>query len=108
MHSRQSILYADDTVLLAESPFDLQNQINAFHEYCRLWKLRINVNKTKVLVFGSRRLPQNLKVECNDLNIEIVYEFNYLGIVFTKTDNFNVTKKYIVDKATRALYACIS
>jgi hypothetical protein len=30
------ILYADDTVLLSESPFDLQNQINAFHEYCRL------------------------------------------------------------------------
>ena len=30
------ILYADDTVLLAESPFHLQNQINAFHEYCRL------------------------------------------------------------------------
>jgi hypothetical protein len=62
------------------------------------------VNKTKVLVFGSRRLLQNLKFECNDLNIEIVYEFNYLGIVFTKTGNFNVTKKYIVDKATRALY----
>ena len=30
------ILYADDKVLLAESPFDLQNQLNAFHEYCRL------------------------------------------------------------------------
>ena len=29
---------------------------------------------------------------------------NYLGIVFTKTGKFNVTKKCLVDKATRALY----
>ena len=98
------ILYADDTVLLAESPFDLQKQIDAFYEYCRLWKLRVNVDKTKVLVFGSRRLPQNLKFDCNGLNIEIVYEFNYLGIVFTKTGNFNVTKKCMINKATRSFY----
>ena len=68
-------------MLLAEPPFDLYKQIDAFHEYCRLWKLRINVDKTKVLVFGSRRLPKNLKFECNGLNIEIVvYECNYLGL----------------------------
>jgi hypothetical protein len=29
---------------------------------------------------------------------------NYLGIVFAKTGKFNVTKKCLVDKATRALY----
>ena len=28
----------------------------------------------------------------------------YLGIVFTKTGNFNATKKCLVDKATKALY----
>ena len=77
--------------------------IEAFHEYCRLWKIVVNVDKTKVMVFGSR-LPKNLTFECNGLNIEIVYEFNYLGIVFTKTGNFNVTKKHMVDKATPALY----
>jgi hypothetical protein len=28
------LLYADDTVLMAETPEDLQKQLNIFHEYC--------------------------------------------------------------------------
>ena len=39
------LLYADDTVLLAESPKDLQNSINLMEEYCHLWELKINVSK---------------------------------------------------------------
>ena len=30
-----TILYADDTVLLAESAEDLQSQLNAFENYCQ-------------------------------------------------------------------------
>ena len=30
------LLYADDTVLLAESPKDLQNSTNLMEEYCHL------------------------------------------------------------------------
>ena len=37
------LLYADDTVLLAELPKDLQNSINLMEEYCHLWELKINV-----------------------------------------------------------------
>ncbi|XP_071123270.1 uncharacterized protein [Mytilus edulis] len=36
------ILYADDTVLMAESQIDLQRQLDSLYEYCELWKLRIN------------------------------------------------------------------
>ena len=28
------MLYADDTVLMAESSADLQNQLNSFQDYC--------------------------------------------------------------------------
>jgi hypothetical protein len=28
------LLYADDTVLMAETPEDLQTQLNIFHNYC--------------------------------------------------------------------------
>jgi hypothetical protein len=28
------LLYADDTVLMAETPEDLQKQLNSFHDYC--------------------------------------------------------------------------
>ena len=39
------LLYADDTVLLAESPKYLRNSINLMEEYCHLWELKINVSK---------------------------------------------------------------
>jgi hypothetical protein len=35
------LLYADDTVLMAETPEDLQKQLNIFHDYCLAWKLKV-------------------------------------------------------------------
>ena len=40
-------LYADDTILIAESSSDLQKSLNNFSIYCTQWKLDINVEKTK-------------------------------------------------------------
>jgi hypothetical protein len=45
--------------LLAETANDLQAQLDAFYEYFNLWKLKVNADKTKVMVFGNGRLPQN-------------------------------------------------
>ena len=58
------LLYADDTVILAESPRELQLALDAMDQYCTLWKLKINVSKTKVLVFsrGYVEKPQNLRL----------------------------------------------
>lgn len=41
------ILYADDTVLLSETPEYLQNQLNSFLLYCQQWKLEVNIEKNK-------------------------------------------------------------
>ena len=64
-----------------------------FYEYCNLWKLKVNTDKTKVMVFGNGRLPQYLSFSYDNLNLEIVKNFNYLGIIFTRTGNFSLTKK---------------
>ena len=98
------MLYADDTVLLAEDAKDLQNQLNAFSEYCSTWKLKVNVDKTKVMIFGNGRIPRNVTFMYNNNNIEIVKELNYLGIIFAKSGNFNKTKTYLAEKAQRAMY----
>jgi hypothetical protein len=54
------ILYADDTVILSESESDLQAQLDAVHEYCLTWKLKVNIDKTKIVIFGSVRTPQKV------------------------------------------------
>ena len=49
------ILYADDTVLLSETANGLQNLLDNFEKYCDEWKLKVNINKTKVVVFSKRK-----------------------------------------------------
>ena len=40
------LLYADDTIVLAESEKDLQIAINSMKEFCEMWNLKINASKT--------------------------------------------------------------
>ena len=101
------IIYADDTVILSESESDLQAQLDAFHKYCLTWKLKVNIDKTKIVIFGSGRTPQNLSFKYNGSEIEVVKNFNYLGIIFSKTGNFNLAKKRLVDKAVVSMYAVL-
>ena len=98
------MLYADDTISLAESDEDLQVQLNAFGEYCDNWKMKVNVNKTKIMVFGFGKLRQNLKFTYKNVDMEIVKQFNYLRVIFTKTCKFDVSKKHLADKALKAMY----
>ncbi|CAL4162031.1 unnamed protein product, partial [Meganyctiphanes norvegica] len=49
------LLFADDTVILAESANELQLALDALQDYCRIWKLKINVDKSKIIRFSKRR-----------------------------------------------------
>ena len=98
-----ALLYADDTVLMAETHDDLQNILNKFGEYCNNWRLKANTDKTKVIFFSRGRQSTNLKFTLNGSELEIVNEFNYLGILFNRTGNVKAIKKY-AKKATKAMF----
>jgi hypothetical protein len=99
-----ALLYADDTVLMAETHDDLQNILNKFGEYCNTWRLKANADKTKVIVFSRGRQSTNFKCTLNGSELEIVNEFNYLGILFNRTGNFNKTIKKQAEEATKAMF----
>ena len=42
------LLYADDTIILAENQRDLQTYLDSVYEYCTKHKLIVNTNKTKI------------------------------------------------------------
>ena len=58
------LLYADDTIVLAECPEDLQRALDMLKIYREFWGLDINVRKTKVMIFSRGKLDQkNAEIE---------------------------------------------
>jgi len=71
------LLYADDTVILAESHIELQSALNAMYLYCKTWKLEVNASKIKIVIFRKR--------SCKDI-VNPVFTFN--GEVINIEDDF--------------------
>ena len=73
VHQLYILLYADDTMIMAESECELQAALSAAHHYCTLWKLAINTQITKLMIFSigkSRNIP---KLNYNGLPLEVDY-----------------------------------
>ena len=83
------ILYADDTVILAENPNGLQASLNEMEEYCDTFDLHINVNKTKILIFFKGKLRKHNIFNFGEHILDTVDEYNFLGLVF----NYNAKIK---------------
>ena len=49
------LLYADDTLILADSPENLQKSLHNLSLYCEPWHLTVNENKTKIMIFSKRK-----------------------------------------------------
>ena len=49
-----SLLYADDLIIISRSKIGLQNCLNTLSSFCNSWMLDINSKKTKVMVFQKR------------------------------------------------------
>ena len=72
------LLYADDTVILADNAEAFQKSLDSFDIYCTEWKLKINQNKSKVIVFGAQNTDE-FRFKIGDTTLEIVDSYKYLG-----------------------------
>ena len=45
------LLYADDTVIMANDAQSLQKNLHYLSEYCDMWNLSVNTDKTKIVIF---------------------------------------------------------
>ena len=85
------MLYADDTVILAETADDLQNALTQYSWYCDRWKLSINNSKTKIVIFARGRLPRYRFKLFEE--IEIVPNYKYLSVMFSNNRLFSGNEK---------------
>ena len=57
-----SLLYADDLIIISRSKIGLQNCLNTLSSFCNSWMLDINSKKTEVMIF-QKRAQQNCNLE---------------------------------------------
>ncbi|CAK1596166.1 unnamed protein product [Parnassius mnemosyne] len=78
------LLYADDAVLIAPSEAELQALVTCMKEECEMKGLRLNANKTKILVFESDEERTKCEIWVNQECLEQVNEIVYLGSAFSR------------------------
>ena len=101
------LLYADDTIIFAENAQDLQRGLSKIKEYCDKWKLKLNTNKCKVVIFSRGVVRNYPDFSIGEDIIEVVRDFTYLGIKLNYNNKFNVAQKDLYDRASRAMFALI-
>ncbi|XP_055910691.1 uncharacterized protein LOC129945055 [Eupeodes corollae] len=103
----KALMFADDIVILAYSPESLQLMINRLCDYCKIWNLTVNLEKSKVMTFrkGGGRNRNSEKWWYNGETIEVVNEYRYLGILMTKNLDMENHFKDKLAKAKTAIAA---
>ena len=93
------LLHADDIVIFSESVTGLQNGLNILHDYCNKWKLSVNIDKSKVVIFRKGgRIGRDVSFKYGETELEIVSKYTYLGIVFTSGVLFNSAQSTLSTK----------
>lgn len=77
------LLYADDQVLVASSEMELQEMVKIMHEALIAKGMKMNVSKTKVMVFEREENMTTCEIRIGDERVEQVKEFVYLGSKLT-------------------------
>jgi hypothetical protein len=73
------LLYADNIVLMARSPYDLDKQLKILKDFFSSMGMTINIDKTKVMIIKSKMITYaNFMYDNN--NLEEVTSFKYLRI----------------------------
>ena len=98
-----SLLYADDLIILSRSKLGLQNCLNVLSSYCETWMLKINPKKTKIMIFQKHpRKSTDINFNIGTESIEIVQEYTYLGTRLTPTGNFTLALEHLKEKGVHA------
>ena len=84
---------------IAESIEELADLLDKFHIYCSQWKLEVNHENTKVVIFGDKSKHPSL-IKFNYQPREVVGCF----VVLPKSRSFYQTKKHVVEQAQKALF----
>lgn len=103
------LMYADDTIILADNENNMQAALKALQLYCDKWKLDINCSKTKICIFSRGKTnASKYNFLYDGSKIEIVDTYKYLGLEFNSSGSFKTTIESLKPQASRAMFSLIS
>ena len=103
------LLYADDIVCLAECETDLQEILIIIENWCKKWRLEINLTKTNILHVRNKRKQQSKFTFLFDMKpIAYCKDYKYLGVNINEHIDFRFTVDKHSDSAGRALGAIVT
>ena len=71
----------------------MQQALSVFETYCKEWKLTVNTEKTKIVIFGQGRKTNAYYFTINMKEMEITKDYKYLGILFAQSGSLLTSKK---------------
>ena len=98
------LLYADDTIKMAESAENLQYALGVFGNYCQIWGLNVNLSKTKIVIFSRRKSRIRHDFKIFEKSIEVHDFYTYLGVVFNYNCSFKMAKQTISEQTQTLLF----
>ena len=103
-----TLLYADDTIIMAESEQDLQTALDAVFSFCKLWYLELNISKTKVIIFSRGKVRKHIKFAFDGTELEVVDQYTYLGVTFNYNNTFYKSIARQISHAKKAMFSLIT
>ena len=98
------LFWADNLLLISKSKQGLQKQIEIVDQYCSDWKLTLNVEKTKTVIFNKAGATfKKEQIQYRGKTIKTVKHFKYLGILLDSNGQFQTAINYLAKKAAQAL-----
>ena len=99
-----ALLYADDTIVMAENEEEMQKALNAAHAYCQEWKLQVNTSKTKIVVFSRGKVRKMPTFKFGNDSINTCDDYIYLGTTFNYNGTFKKAQRKQITQARKAVF----
>jgi hypothetical protein len=100
----KAVFFADDTAMCSSQPEAMCRALTVLSEWSAESRLTVNTEKTKIMVFRrGGRIPQSWKFQYDGKELEIVNQYNYLGVTLQPTLTFTAHLERVRQKAACAI-----
>ena len=98
------LLYADDIVLVGDNIGHIQKLLNNLSIFSRKWGLKVNMVKTKFMVFRNGGIVKaNEKVYYNGERIKTVSYYKYLGLIMSTRLSWTPAQKTLSQQSEKCM-----